>query len=119
MRAERLVQKVARKLDFDESERSDVAIAITEAVNNAVEHGNRYEASKRVFVRIEFDPSRLKIIVRDQGDGFDPEAVDDPLSPENLTKPDGRGLLILRALMDSVEVRPLEAGTELVMVKKR
>jgi len=119
VKAERLVEKFTRKLDFDEDQRVDVAIAITEAVNNAVEHGNRLQADRTVTVRLEWRDSRLVITVRDQGEGFDPDAIDDPLSPENLTRPDGRGLLIVRSLMDSVEVNPSSEGTEVVMVKKR
>lgn len=119
VKAERLADKFTRKLDFDEDQRVDVAIAVTEAVNNAVEHGNRLQADRTVTVRLEWRDSQLVITVRDQGEGFDPDAVDDPLSPENLTRPDGRGLLVIRSLMDSVEVRPSSEGTEVIMVKKR
>ena len=119
VKAERLAEKFTKKLDFDEDQRVDVAIAITEAVNNAVEHGNRLQTDRQVTVRLEWRDSELVITVRDQGEGFDLEGVEDPLSPENLTKPDGRGLLIVRSLMDSVEVHPSSEGTEIVMVKKR
>lgn len=119
VKAERLAERFTEHLDFDEDQRVDVAIAITEAVNNAVEHGNRLEADRTVTVRLEWRDSELVITVRDQGRGFDLDSVDDPLSPENLTKPDGRGLLIVRSLMDSVEVNPSSEGTEVVMVKKR
>lgn len=119
VKAERLADKFTRKLDFDEDQRVDVAIAVTEAVNNAVEHGNRLQADRTVTVRLEWRDSQLVITVRDQGEGFDPDAIDDPLSPENLTRPDGRGLLVIRSLMDSVEVRPSSEGTEVIMVKKR
>ncbi len=119
VKAERLAEKFTRRLDFDEDQRVDVAIAITEAVNNAVEHGNRLQSDRIVTVRLEWRDPQLVITVRDQGQGFDLDTVQDPLSPENLTKPDGRGLLIVRSLMDSVEVYTSPDGTEVVMVKKR
>ncbi len=119
VKAEKLAERVTRKLQFDESDRMDIAIAVTEAVNNAVEHGNRQSASKIVTVRFEFSNKILRIIVRDQGDGFALRDVEDPLAPENLTKPNGRGLLILDSLMDSVEVKPSPQGTEVVMIKNR
>jgi serine/threonine-protein kinase RsbW len=119
VKAEKLSEKITRKLGFDENDRMDIAIAVTEAVNNAIFHGNHQQPDKQVILRFEFDGASLRIIVRDQGSGFDREAVDDPLSPENLTKPDGRGLLILESLMDSVTVKPSPHGTEVTMVKRR
>jgi serine/threonine-protein kinase RsbW len=119
VKAEKLAEKVSRKLDFDENEQMDIAIAVTEAVNNAVEHGNRLVPDKIVTVRIEYSDKILRIVVRDEGDGFLMDDVEDPLAPENLTKPDGRGLLILESLMDTVEVTPSPLGTEVVMVKNR
>ena len=119
VKAEKLAERVSKKLDFDENERMDISIAITEAVNNAVEHGNRLIPDKIVTVRIEYSDKILRIVVRDEGDGFAIDDVEDPLAPENLTKPDGRGLLILESLMDTVEVTPSPRGTEVVMVKKR
>lgn len=119
VKAEKLSEKITRKLGFAENERMDIAIAVTEAVNNAIFHGNHQQPDKQVTLRFEYDESSLRIIVRDQGTGFDPEAVDDPLTPENLTKPNGRGLLILESLMDSVEVEPTPHGTEVTMVKRR
>ena len=119
VKAEKLAQKIARRLQFSESDQMDIAIAVTEAVNNAVEHGNLLQVEKRVTLRMECDERELRIVVRDQGAGFDPAQVVDPLKPENLIKPDGRGLLILRSLMDRVDVRSSATGTEVIMVKKR
>ena len=119
IKAEKLAEKVTRRLGFAENERMDIAIAVTEAVNNAIFHGNHQQPDKQVTLRFEHDDTSLRIIVRDQGTGFDPEAVDDPLSPEHLTKPNRRGLLILESLMDSVTVKPTPHGTEVIMVKRR
>ena len=119
VKAERLAGRVTRRLDYSESDRMDIAIAVTEAVNNAVFHGNHQRPDKRVTVRFEIGSALLRIIVRDEGAGFDPDSVADPLTPENLTKPNGRGLLVLESLMDSVQVKPAPSGTEVIMVKRR
>ena len=97
----------------------DICIAVTEAVNNAVQHGNNMMADKYVTLRIEHSDNTIRITVCDEGEGFDLDAVADPLTPENLTKPNGRGLLIVKSLMDDVDVLPSTTGTEVVMVKKR
>jgi serine/threonine-protein kinase RsbW len=119
VKAERLTDRVTRKLQISEPERVDICIAVTEAVNNAVEHGNQLIQDKYVTLLIEYSEDKLRITIRDQGDGFDLEAVENPLSPENLTKPNGRGLLIVESLMDDLEVSSSATGTEVVMVKKR
>ena len=117
VKAERLTEKVGRKCEVDTGLMQDICIAVTEAVNNAVEHGNNLEPGK--FVTLRFDCSRhvLRITVGDEGSGFDVDMVADPLSPENLTKPNGRGLLIVESLMDEVSIEPSTDGTVVVMVK--
>jgi len=119
VKAERLAGKVTKKLKISEPERVDICIAVTEAVNNAVEHGNKMLNDKFVTLLFEYSDDKLRITVEDQGEGFDLEAVENPLSPENLTKPNGRGLLIVDALMDNVEVSSSTTGTKVIMIKKR
>ncbi len=119
VKAERLTEKVTRKLKISEPERVDICIAVTEAVNNAVEHGNKLINDKFVTLLFEYSNDKLRITVKDQGEGFDLEAVENPLSPENLTKPNGRGLLIVKSLMDDVKVSTSATGTKVVMLKKR
>jgi anti-sigma regulatory factor (Ser/Thr protein kinase) len=77
-------------------------VGLTEALSNAMLYGNSRDPSKRVLVEIAFQLGRIEARVTDQGPGFDPEAVPDPTRPENLTKPCGRGLFLMRQLMDEV-----------------
>ncbi len=119
VRAERLTDKITKKMRLAEHERMDICIAVTEAINNAVQHGNQMMADKYVTLRIECSDNTIRITVCDEGEGFDLDAVADPLTPENLIKPNGRGLLIVKSLMDDVDVLPSTTGTEVVMVKKR
>ena len=98
-------------------------VAVRESVINAVRHGNRNDRRKRVV--IEFlsgmtnGSAELTVLVRDEGEGFDPSEVADPLSPENILKPHGRGIFLIRSSMDEVALQKIpEGGMEIRMVKR-
>jgi anti-sigma regulatory factor (Ser/Thr protein kinase) len=78
-------------------------VGLTEALSNAMLYGNSRDPSKRVLVEIAFLQECIEARVTDQGDGFDPALVPDPTTPENLTKPCGRGLFLMRKLCDEVK----------------
>jgi serine/threonine-protein kinase RsbW len=113
---------VSRSVGLDDDASHWVGVAIRESVINAIKHGNRNDSSKRVFVEFETDRSEspgLLIRVRDEGEGFDPETVADPLAPENLLKSSGRGIFLIRNFMDDVQLqRAPEGGMEIRMVKR-
>ena len=120
--AEVVAVQVARIHRMADGEIDNFGLAVRESVTNAIIHGNR-EDSKR-SVSIEFAPTprgggrRLVITVCDEGHGFDPEEVADPLAPENILKPSGRGLLFMRAFTDDLSVtRRSAGGTEVRFVK--
>ena len=92
-------------------------MAVREAAVNAVLHGNKYDAAKRVTVSFETTPDGMTVSVRDEGQGLDPETLPDPLIPENLLKQSGRGIFLIRAFMDEVRFRSLSPGTEITMIK--
>ena len=113
---------IARGIGLDEDSSHWVSVAIRESVINAIKHGNRNDAAKHVF--IEFETARyavpeLMIRVRDEGEGFDPETIANPLDPENLLKSSGRGIFLIRNFMDDVQLqRAPEGGMEIRMVKR-
>jgi serine/threonine-protein kinase RsbW len=114
---------VSRTAGLDEDTTHWVGVAIRESVVNAIKHGNRNDASKHVFVEFHTAPSDdhkdLTISVRDQGEGFDPETIANPLEPENLLKASGRGIFLIRNFMDEVTLqRAPEGGMEIRMVKR-
>jgi serine/threonine-protein kinase RsbW len=114
---------LARSVGLDEDSLHWVSVAIRESVINAIKHGNRSDVSKHVFVDFETDThadaGELAIRVRDQGEGFDPETVANPLDPENLLKSSGRGIFLIRNFMDDVRLqRAPEGGMEIRMVKR-
>src|SRR5437868_1434670 len=102
---------VAREVGLDDDSVHWVGVAVRESVINAIKHGNQYDTAKHVFVEFEVDAPELRIRVRDQGKGFDPDAVANPLAPENLLKSSGRGIFLIRSFMDDVELqRSAEGG---------
>ena len=113
---------VSHSVGLDEDAAHWVSVAIRESVINAIKHGNRNDSSKHVFVEFETtvtDVPELSIRVRDQGEGFDPEHVANPLAPENLLKSSGRGIFLIRNFMDDVQLqRAPEGGMEIRMVKR-
>jgi len=119
---------VGQTVGLDDDTQHYVGVAIRECVINAIKHGNRNDAGKHVFVEFSTANDRdnsenvenaLTISVRDQGQGFDPAAVADPLAPENLLKASGRGIFLIRSFMDDVQLRSVpEGGMEVRMVKR-
>lgn len=89
--------------DLDDESRHWVDLAVREAVANAIKHGNRLEPDKRVEIDLELTDEEVVIRVRDQGEGFDPGSVTDPLAPENRLRPDGRGIFYMQKLMDEID----------------
>lgn len=100
---ERLIDDIRGVGDFQEECYGDVLIAMTEAVNNAIVHGNKLDTTKEVVVEYEIQDKDLFFRIQDQGPGFDFENVPDPTSPENLEKPNGRGVFLMRSLADDCE----------------
>jgi serine/threonine-protein kinase RsbW len=91
-------------------------VGLTEALSNAMLYGNSHDPSKRVLLEIAFQLGRIQARVTDQGPGFDPDAVPDPTTPENLTKSCGRGLFLMRALLDEVWYN--DRGNQVTLVLK-
>jgi serine/threonine-protein kinase RsbW len=100
-----------------------IGVAIRESVINAIKHGNREDYGKLVTVEFTFTPvnhpHELVVLVLDEGEGFDPQEIADPLAPENILKASGRGIFFMRSFMDDVSLsRGAAGGTEVRMVKK-
>lgn len=108
----------AQRLGFSDEECADVGLALTEAMNNAIIHGNRMVDGRCVYLRLMGQDGQIDVAVRDEGDGFDPMSVPDPTSPENLLKPCGRGIFLMRHLMDDVSFRCRNSGGTEVTMKR-
>jgi serine/threonine-protein kinase RsbW len=116
--AEELVLAVAQRAGFDDDDLMKIGMAVRESMVNAVVHGNRYNANKKVRFAVTHNGHRLTIRIADEGEGFDFESLPDPLAPENLMRTSGRGIFLIRSFMDEFEMRHLEpGGTEVTLVK--
>lgn len=114
---------IGRMAGLDEDQLHWVGVAVRESIVNAIKHGNRNDQSKRVLVEFSpvpaHEPDELVIRVRDEGEGFDPDQLADPLAPENIMKSSGRGIFLIRNFMDEVLLqRAPGRGMEIHMVKK-
>jgi serine/threonine-protein kinase RsbW len=118
-----LVQVVFESLSshvgFDQDSSHWMSVAIRESVTNAVRHGNKLDASKRVIIRFEYGADEFAVTVEDEGEGFNPGEIPDPLAEENLLRASGRGIFFMKNFMDEVDYHfEPNRGTRVRMVKK-
>lgn len=107
------------RLGLDEDVRHWVDLATREAVANAIKHGNEGDCDKTVEVDLSVDGPDVVVRVADQGGGFDPGRVEDPLAPENLLRPTGRGLFYMERFMDRVDYGTRAGGGTVVTLRKQ
>jgi serine/threonine-protein kinase RsbW len=110
-------EKIAQQFGYSEDECDSLAIALTEIVANAINHGNNRNKQKKVYVKFIVNRKTFEIHVKDEGDGFNPNEIADPLKPENLLKDSGRGVFIVKALVDDVKYKFLKTGTKVILIK--
>lgn len=116
--AEELALREAEKAGVPEDDLHKIAMAVRESMVNAVVHGNRYNAHKKVHLSVFKTAGEFVVRIADQGEGFDYENLPNPLAQENLLRNSGRGIFLIKAFMDDFRVRRLEpAGTEVTLVK--
>jgi serine/threonine-protein kinase RsbW len=116
--AEELAVGVAQRAGFDEDDLMKIGMAVRESMVNAVVHGNRYNANKKVRLSVRHYEERLTVQIGDEGEGFDPDSLPDPLAPENLMRTSGRGIFLIRSFMDEFEIRRGDrGGMEVTLVK--
>ena len=117
--AEEITRRVAGTAGFDEDEQQRIEMAVHESMINAIWHGNKNDSSKSVWLQFKIHRDRLEIHIRDQGNGFNPNHIPNPLENQNLLNVSGRGIFLIRAFMDEFKVENLNgAGTEVTMVKR-
>ncbi len=100
---ERMVEDVCDVFNVNEDNHGNIMIAVTEAVNNAMYHGNKSNPEKRIQIGFESTDNYIKFLVADEGEGFDYDALPDPTDPQYIDKPNGRGVFLMKNLADKVE----------------
>lgn len=116
--AQRLLARIVHalaKTEFSPREIFGIKLAVEEALVNAVKHGNRLDPGKKVVVEYRMEPTCFRVRIADEGSGYDPARVPDPMADENLERPGGRGLLLMRHYMTDVVVHP--PGNRLEMTR--
>ena len=111
------VENLLEKQGLDKSVIADIAISVTEVVVNAIIHGNKSILEKVVTVTVENTKTAIEIVIVDQGEGFNPEEVDNPIDDANLLKEVGRGIFIVKSLMDDLKIEPSPTGTRFTLTK--
>jgi serine/threonine-protein kinase RsbW len=101
-RVQTAIEQALQQVCFDEQDIFAIKLAVEEALVNAIKHGNQMDPAKKVHVACSMRCDRFEVQITDEGAGFDPDDVPDPTSPENLERPCGRGLLLMRHYMTEV-----------------
>ena len=117
--AEDIAIGLAKRAGFGEDDLTKIGMAVRESMVNAVVHGNRYNANKKVRFSVSKNSESLTVRIADEGEGFDFENLPDPCAGENLFRSSGRGIFLIRSFMDEFQIRRLApGGLEIVLVKR-
>jgi len=116
--AEKRIVRFCQRVGYSERQRCEIGLAVRESVANAILHGNCCDPKKKVMLAAELRDAGVVISVKDEGKGFDPRSLPNPLDPRNLLRESGRGVYLVKALMDKVTIRRLAScGMQVTMVK--
>ncbi|TXK51353.1 ATP-binding protein [Pontibacter qinzhouensis] len=111
---ESFIDNSKEEFEFEDDIYGNIMVAVTETVNNAIRHGNKFDKDKLVYLSLEIEDNQLRFEVEDEGPGFDFEGLPDPTAPENLESPGGRGIFLMRNLCD--EVNFLDNGKKVQLI---
>ncbi|SKC74902.1 ATP-binding protein [Ohtaekwangia koreensis] len=110
---ESFIDNAKERFHLDDDIYGNIMIAVTEAVNNAIKHGNASDKSKNVHLSLSLDDSMIKFVIKDEGQGFNYQNLPDPTAPENIEKPGGRGIFLMKHLSDEVDFKDAGRVVEL------
>ena len=116
-RVQEQIEHLLKTNQFGEREIFGIRLAVEEALVNAIKHGNHMDSRRKVRVAFQVSPEKFEVLIADEGSGFDPCEVPDPTAPENLERPCGRGIMLMRHYMSSVAFN--ERGNAVAMTKLR
>ena len=116
-KVEKLLTRISKKANLTEEKADNIAIVVTELVNNAIIHGNKNNPEKKVIVKVAYYTDRVEISVKDEGIGFDPTRLKDPTDPANIWRENGRGIFLVKNLTDRVEFYPTSCGMEIRIIE--
>lgn len=111
---ESFIENIRDQYEINDDIYGNILVAVTEAVNNAIHHGNKCNPKKNVELSLHLLEDSIRFVVKDEGEGFDYQNIPDPLAPENLEKIGGRGIFLIRHLADEVHFQ--DKGREVIIV---
>lgn len=111
---ESFIDNSKEEFEFEDDVYGNIMVAVTESVNNAIRHGNKFDKEKLVYLTLQVENNQLLFEIEDEGPGFDFETLPDPTAPENLENPGGRGIFLMRNLCD--EVNFLDNGKKVQLI---
>ena len=114
-----ICDSISAHIGLDENQALNLGLAVREATINAIKHGHHFDAKKKVCVQFHYGREGVLVSITDQGEGFDPDSMPDPTLPENIHRSSGRGFLMMRAFVDSVEVVPGRTRGSVVRLFKK
>ncbi len=112
---EAFVADIADEYNVNEEIKSNLTLSVSEASSNAMVHGNKLDPKKFVDIKVTVYEDKINVIIKDEGNGFDPNSVPDPTSPENLLKDSGRGIFIMKSFLKELKYNFTETGTEVIL----
>lgn len=112
---EKFITDVAEKFNLDDEIKGKLSLSLSEAASNAMVHGNKLDPKKYVDVRITISDDKIEVVIKDEGNGFDPSSVPDPTAPENLLKDSGRGIHIMKTFLENFHYNFTDSGTEVIL----
>ncbi len=115
IKVEKFLERLNETLKLEETKYNKLLVAVTEAVNNGMIHGNKRDPKKKVILRCDIKDAVLFVYVHDEGTGVDRDSLPDPLAEENLLRENGRGVFLMRSLMDNVTYETSASGCAVTM----
>lgn len=112
---EDIIVKLAEQQKMNKDKVNGLALSFSEAASNSIIHGNKLDVNKKIKISVAVDQNRMKIIIKDQGNGFELNSVPDPTNPENILKDSGRGIHIMKSFLDNLTYNFTPTGTEVTL----
>jgi serine/threonine-protein kinase RsbW len=112
---EEFIIDIAERYNLDKNKFNNLVLSFSEAVSNSIEHGNKLDKSKKVFIKVMVDNEKMTISIKDEGPGFELKSVPDPTKPENILKDSGRGIHIMKSFVDNLHYNFTSTGTEVIL----
>jgi serine/threonine-protein kinase RsbW len=110
------LMNIAKEAGLDEEKFNNLSLSFSEAASNSIKHGNKNNVTKKIQITVKVSDSQIRIIIKDEGKGFDIKAVPDPTKEENILKDNGRGIHIMRSFLEDLSYNFTPEGTETILV---